>query len=141
MQFLWKVYFIIYILYSFQYPLPKDPISSLTYEGVYYWIEDHLLPALYPDEYYNGEQISLEDSAMIIDSISYRVTPLRIAQHRAQPGANKFLRKEEKNQTNQKKLGSENVTMWLGRKKVEVDVLTSWSLLSAKDLNTFYYSR
>ena len=87
---------------------------------MYYWIEDHLLPALYPDEYYNGEQISLEDSAMIIDSISYRVTPLRIAQHRAQPGANKFLRKEEKNQTNQKKLGSENVTMWLGRKKVEV---------------------
>ena len=57
---------------------------------------------------------------MIIDSISYRVTPLRIAQHRVQPGANKFLRKEEKNQTNQKKLGSENVTMWLGRKKVEV---------------------
>ena len=77
-------------LCSFQYPSPKDPISSLTYNGVYYWIEDNLLPALYPDEYYNGEQISLDDSVMIIDSISYRVTPLRIAQHRVQPGMNKY---------------------------------------------------
>ena len=78
-------------------------MSSLTYEGVYYWIEDNLLPALYPDEYYNREQISLENSVMIIDSISYRVTPLRIAQHRVQPGANKFLRKEEKKSDKSKK--------------------------------------
>ena len=79
-------HWIMNIYLYFQYPQPQDPISDNTYEGVYKWVENGLLPVLHPDEYYNGERVSLEDSMMIADSINYRVTPLRIAQHRVKPG-------------------------------------------------------
>ncbi len=70
----------------FQVPEPKDPISNHTYEGVYDWIEFRLLPVLYPKKYYNGKYLTLYDATFILDTISYRVTPLRIAQHRVKPG-------------------------------------------------------